>query len=169
MAADARTHLGDGEYGSIIFDEETIQRRVAELGREICVYYESGELLLVGLLKGGFLFLADLVRNIPRPHKVDFCVVSSYGSGTKSSGNVRLLYDPTVDMKDHHVLLVEDVVETGQTLDSLVHTFRERDVLSVEIVTLLHKRMSSTPRCEPRFVGFDAQTRGDTYETQHHD
>jgi len=144
------------EIGAVVFDEEAIKRRVGELGDEISEYYESGELLLVGLLKGSFIFLGDLVRRISRPHNVDFCVVSSYGSETESSGVVRLLYDPEVGMEGKHVLLVEDVVETGQTLNRLVRNLRGRNPLSVEIVTLLHKRVSAVLECEPRFVGFDA-------------
>jgi hypoxanthine phosphoribosyltransferase len=156
VPADVQESRSDGEIGATIFDGKTIKRRVAELGHEICVYYETGDLLLIGLLKGSFIFLADLVRSIQRPHKIDFCVVSSYGSGTESSGLVRLLYDPTVDVRGHHVLLVEDVVETGRTLNRLVDAFRERQARSVEIVTLLHKRVSSALACEPRFVGFQA-------------
>ena len=154
-AEDAASRMGN-EIGAMVFDEDTIRRRVEELGREICEYYDAGDLLLIGLLKGSFIFVGDLVRRLSRPLKVDFCVVSSYGSGTESSGTVQLLYDPEVDMKGKHVLLVEDVVETGQTLNRLVRNFREREPLSVEIVTLLHKRISSAPECEPRFVGFDA-------------
>jgi hypoxanthine phosphoribosyltransferase len=150
-----RKSFSEYEIGATIFDAETINRRVAELGDEICVYYDEGDLLLIGLLKGSFIFLADLVRNISRPHKVDFCVVSSYGSETKSSGSVRLLYDPDVAVRDCHVLLVEDIVETGQTLKRLVDTFRERKARSVEIVTLLHKRVSSALENEPLFVGFE--------------
>ena len=156
MPPDEHASYGDGEIGATVFDEETIRRRVGELGQEIGGYYHSGELLLVGLLKGGFIFLGDLVRRIPRPHKIDFCVASSYRSGTESSGMVRLLYDPDVEVKGQHVLLVEDVVETGHTLNRLVRSFRERDPRSVEVVTLLHKRVSSALECEPRFVGFDA-------------
>lgn len=144
------------EIGATVFDEDAIQRRVGELGREICEYYRSGDLLLIGILKGSFIFIGDLVRRISRPHKVDFCVVSSYGSGTESSGMMRLLYDPESEIRGHHVLLVEDVVETGHTLNRLVRGFRERDPLSVEVVTLLHKRVPSAMDREPRFVGFDA-------------
>ncbi len=142
--------------GATVFDAETINRRVAELGNEICVYYEEGDLLLIGLLKGSFVFLADLTRKISRPHKVDFCVVSSYGSETESSGLVRLLYEPDVPVKNSHVLLVEDIIETGQTINRLANTFRERGARSVEIVTLLHKWVSPALAHEPRFVGFEA-------------
>ncbi len=156
MPADEQKLLLEHGVGATVFDAKTINQRVAELGHEICVYYEEGDLLLIGLLKGSFIFLADLVRSISRPHKVDFCVVSSYGSETKSSGSVRLLYEPDVAVKDRHVLLVEDIVETGRTLNRLANTFREREARSVEIVTLLHKRVSSALAYEPRFVGFEA-------------
>ena len=101
VPADDTGRRPEAALGPILYDETAINRRVAELGHEICVYYEEGELLLVGLLKGSFIFLADLVRNIPRSHRVDFCVVSSYGSGTNSSGIVRLLYEPDVAMEDY--------------------------------------------------------------------
>jgi hypoxanthine phosphoribosyltransferase len=156
MIAEPSASIQGNEIGAVVFDEETIKRRIGELGQDINEYYDSGDLLLIGLLKGSFIFLGDLVREISRPLEVDFCVVSSYGSGTKSSGEVRLVYDPEVELKGKHILLVEDVVETGQTLSRLVRNFRERDPKSIEIVTLLHKRISSVPECEPRFVGFDA-------------
>lgn len=152
---DRKSHT-ECEVGATVFDAETINRRVAELGDEICVYYEEGDLLLIGLLKGSFVFLADLMRSIARPHKVDFCVVSSYGSETESSGLVRLLYEPDVPVENSHVLLVEDIIETGQTINRLAKTFRARGARSVEIVTLLHKRVSSDLAYEPRFVGFEA-------------
>lgn len=144
------------DIGAAIFDEATIARRVRELGREINGYYDSGELLLVGLLKGSFIFLADLVRNIERAHKVDFCIAASYGADTKSSGTVKLLYEPDICLAGHHVLLVEDIVETGCTLNRLADVFEERGPESVEFATLMHKRVTSTLAKEPRFVGFDA-------------
>lgn len=156
MIAEPSASIVGNEIGAVVFDEETIRRRIGELGQDISEYYDSGDLLLIGLLKGSFIFLGDLVREISRPLEVDFCVVSSYGSGTQSSGVVRLVHDPEVEMKGKHILLVEDVVETGQTLSRLVRNFRGRDPKSVEIVTLLHKRISSVPECEARFVGFDA-------------
>ena len=99
MPAEESKSRGGNEIGPAVFDEEAIRHRVGELGHEICEYYQSGELLLIGLLKGSFIFLGDLVRKISRPHKIDFCVASSYGSGTESSGMVRLLYDPDVEWK----------------------------------------------------------------------
>jgi len=140
----------------IVFDAETISRRVMELGGEIGEYYPSGELLLIGLLKGGFMFLADLARAITRPHKLDFVAAASYGSNKETSGQVRLLYDPETDVAGKHVLLVEDIVDSGTTLNQLVHIFRNRKPASLEICTLLHKRMAEGFVLEPRFVGFDA-------------
>src|ERR1700693_6241887 len=96
----------------IAFDEATIARRVRELGQEITAAYPDGDLLVLGLLKGSFIFLSDLVRRIERPLQVDFLVAASYGGDTVSSGNVRLLYDPGTELRGKHILLVEDIVDT---------------------------------------------------------
>ncbi|UCG85809.1 MAG: hypoxanthine phosphoribosyltransferase [Gemmatimonadota bacterium] len=154
--AQVANHARESVLGEIIYDAETIQRRVGELGREIGDYYEEGELVLVGLLKGGFMFLADLVRCIRRPHKLDFVAAASYGASKESSGRVRLLYDPETDVTGKHVLLVEDIVDSGRTLNRLVRVFRERAPESLEICALLHKRVARGSVLEPRFVGFDA-------------
>jgi hypoxanthine phosphoribosyltransferase len=146
---------GGAELGEVVFDEATIQSRVAELAGEVGEYYQSGDLLLVGLLKGSIVFMSDLVRWIPRPHRWDFVAAASYGSSTKSSGRVRLLYDPATDVVGKHVLLVEDIVDSGATLNHLVRIFETREPASLEICTLLHKRLAE-PQLEPRFVGFDA-------------
>ncbi len=147
---------GGHEIEDIVFDQETIQARVAELGREIGDYYRSGDLLLLGLLKGSFIFLSDLVRSIPRPHRVDFMVAASYGTGKKSSGHVRLHYDPETNLEGKHVLLVEDIVDSGRTLHRLLRLLETRDPASLEVCALLHKRVVSVDVPEPRFVGFDA-------------
>jgi hypoxanthine phosphoribosyltransferase len=144
------------EIDGIVFDSGTIAERVAEMGAEIAAAYPEGDLLLLGLLKGSFIFMSDLVRNIPRPHQVDFMVASSYGAGTKSSGNVRILYDPEIDIGNRHVLLVEDIVDSGNTLNNLIHLLLAREPKSLEVATLLHKRIASKLDKEPRFVGFDA-------------
>jgi hypoxanthine phosphoribosyltransferase len=144
------------ELAEVIYDTATIRRRVRELGREIGDYYPVGELVLVGLLKGAFMFLADLVRSIQRPHKLDFVAAASYGSSKESTGPVQLLYDPETDVAGKHVLLVEDIVDSGKTLNRLVHVFRERNPESLEICAFLHKRVARESVLEPRFVGFDA-------------
>src|SRR5437762_7685828 len=100
---------GGRELKRIVFDEETIADRVRALGREISEAYPDGELLVLGLLKGSFIFLSDLVRRIERPLQVDFLVAASYGADTISSGNVRLLYDPETELRGKHILLVEDI------------------------------------------------------------
>jgi hypoxanthine phosphoribosyltransferase len=144
------------ELEEVVFDEETIRSRVVELGQEIGEYYQTGDLILVGLLKGSFMFLADLVRCIRRPHELDFLVAASYGSSKESSGQVELRYDPETELVDKHVLLVEDIIDSGATLDRLVGILKTRKPASLEICTLLHKRMAKAVVSEPRFVGFDA-------------
>ncbi|MFQ5702777.1 MAG: hypoxanthine phosphoribosyltransferase [Gemmatimonadales bacterium] len=145
-----------GHPVDVIFDAQTIQRRVGELGREIGEYYDTGDLLLVGLLKGSFMFLSDLARAIPRPHQLDFLVAASYGSGKKSSGHVRLHYDSEADVAGKRVLFVEDIVDSGATLNQLVRLFETRDPASLDVCALLHKRIATSLKYEPRFVGFDA-------------
>lgn len=151
----ART--GGRELRRTVYDSETIAARVAEMGEEIAGYYPEGEdLLLVGLLKGSFIFVADLVRAIPRPLQVDFLVASSYGAGTASSGRVKLLYDPEADFTDRHVLLVEDIVDSGTTINRLVPLLRERAPRSIEMCALLHKHVAPSLELEPRWEGFSA-------------
>ena len=140
----------------VAFDEATIQRRVAELGREITEAYPDGDLLVLGLLKGSFIFLSDLVRHIVRPLHVDFLVASSYGEGTVSSGTVRMLYDPETELKGKDILLVEDIVDSGRTLDKLLAILGEGQPRSLEICALLHKRIAHELHHEVKFVGFDA-------------
>jgi len=140
----------------IAFDEATIAERVRELGAEITSAYPDGDLLVLGLLKGSFIFLSDLVRQIVRPLQVDFLVASSYGEGTISSGNVRLLYDPETQLEGKHILLVEDIVDSGRTLNVLMGLLMERKPRSLEICALLHKRIAEHLHYDTRFVGFDA-------------
>ncbi len=125
--------LGGTKLARIVFDVETIAKRVAELGQEITTVYPDGELLVLGLLKGSFIFLSDLVRRIDRPLQVDFLVAASYGAGTVSSGDVRLLYDPETVLTGRHILLVEDIVDTGKTLNRLVEMLRKRRPRSLEM------------------------------------
>jgi hypoxanthine phosphoribosyltransferase len=140
----------------IAFDETALRARVAELGREITAAYPEGDLLVLGLLKGSFVFLADLVREIRLPLHVDFLVASSYGAGTVSSGDVHLVYDPETVLQGKHILLVEDIVDSGKTLNTLVTILRSRAPRSIEICALLHKRIAKDLSHPVRFVGFDA-------------
>lgn len=140
----------------IAFDEASIGRRVRELGEEITAAYPDGELLVLGLLKGSFVFLADLVREIRRPLQVDFVVAGSYGAGTSSSGSVKLVYDPETVLAGKHILLVEDIVDSGRTLNVLMSLLASRAPASLTICALLHKHVASELKHPVRFVGFDA-------------
>lgn len=139
-----------------MYSKEQIALRVHELGVEISETYADGDLLVLGLLKGSFIFLSDLVREIERPLQVDFLVASSYGDATVSSGNVRLLYDPETELEGKHILLVEDIVDTGRTLSRLMDLLWARNPRSLEICALLHKHVAVELPYPTRFIGFDA-------------
>jgi len=156
MRAELARPVGDQRVADVVIDADTIVARVRELGREIAESYPDGELMVLGLLKGSFIFLGDLVRNIPRALQVDFLVAASYGAGTSSSGDVRLVYDPETRLEGKHILLVEDIVDSGRTLNRLVTLLRRRNPRSLEICALLHKRIAQGLELEARFVGFDA-------------
>ena len=140
----------------IAFDQDRIAQRVRELGGEISAAYPDGDLLVLGLLKGSFIFLSDLVREIRRPLQIDFLVAASYGDATVSSGTVRLVYDPETELEGKHILLVEDIVDTGRTLNRLMDLLQARNPRSLEICALLHKHVADELRYPTRFVGFDA-------------
>jgi hypoxanthine phosphoribosyltransferase len=142
----------------IVYSADDISRRVLELGAEITTAYPDGDLLVLGLLKGSFIFVSDLVRQVRRPLQIDFLVASSYGDDTVSSGSVRLLYDPETRLEGKHLLLAEDIVDSGRTLNRLVDLLRARNPRSLEVCALLHKHISSELRHPVRFVGFDAPT-----------
>lgn len=155
-ASDVLRRTGGRSIKSVVFDEQTIATRVAQLGAEITAAYPDGELLVLGLLKGSFIFLSDLVRKIERPLQVDFLVASSYGADKVSSGTVRLVYDPETRLEGKHILLVEDIIDTGRTLERLMALLRARQPRSLAICALLDKRIAPQPPAELRFVGFVA-------------
>lgn len=140
----------------VVFDEATIAGRVRELGQAITAAYPDGDLLVLGLLKGSFIFLSDLVRQIDRPLHVDFLVASSYGTGTVSSGTVRLLYDPETPLEGKHILMVEDIIDSGRTMVRLTTLLRERRPASLAICALLDKKLLPEPLPELRWTGFPA-------------
>jgi hypoxanthine phosphoribosyltransferase len=154
LAADPR--LGGRPLRRIVFDAETIARRVGELGGEITDSYGDGDLLVIGLLKGSVIFVSDLVRAIRRPLQIDFVAAASYGTGTTSSGTVRLLYDPETRLDGRHILVVEDIVDSGRTLARLLEVIRQRGPRSLAVCALLHKRIATALHEPVRFVGFDA-------------
>jgi hypoxanthine phosphoribosyltransferase len=154
--SEPQRQTGETKLARVVYAAETIATRVAELGREITSAYPDGDLLVLGLLKGSFIFLSDLVRRIDRPLQVDFLVAASYGAGTVSSGDVRLVYDPETVLAGRHILLVEDIVDTGRTLNRLVELLRARHPRTLEICALLHKHVAEELVLDAKFVGFDA-------------
>ncbi|HEX6809962.1 MAG TPA: hypoxanthine phosphoribosyltransferase [Gemmatimonadaceae bacterium] len=140
----------------VAFDAERIAARVRELGAEVTARYPEGELLVLGLLKGSFIFLGDLVRQIRRPLQVDFLVAASYGEAMESSGHVKLVYDPETILEGKHILLVEDIIDSGRTLNRLIGLLMQRRPRSLDICALLHKHVADHLQYEVALVGFDA-------------
>jgi hypoxanthine phosphoribosyltransferase len=154
---ETRAWTGGQELRRIVYSAEDIHARVQQMGREIAAAYPADEpLLVLGLLKGSFVFLADLCREIARPIHVDFLVAASYGAGTVTSGDVRLLYDPEASPAGKHVILVEDIIDSGNTINRLIPLLEAREPRSLEICALLHKHIAPSLAREPRWVGFDA-------------
>lgn len=154
--AETLARTGGKPLRRVIFTEEQIKQRVAEIGQQITEDVPEGEeLLVLGLLKGSFIFLSDLVREIRRPMEVDFLIASSYGSGTESSGEVNLLYARDASLEGKHVILVEDIVDSGTTLNRLMPMLEKQGPKSLEICALLHKHIAKDLVREPRWLGFD--------------
>jgi hypoxanthine phosphoribosyltransferase len=139
----------------VLVTEEQIATRIEELAREIEKKYEGKDLLLVGVLKGAVMFMADLSRAIQLPVTMDWMAVSSYGSGTQSSGVVRILKDLDADVLGRHVLIVEDIVDSGLTLSWLMSNLTARGAASVEVVALLRKPDAAKVEVQVAWVGFD--------------
>jgi hypoxanthine phosphoribosyltransferase len=140
---------------NILFTEAQIQHRLGEMAQQIDADYRGKDLLLVGILRGAVMVMADLARALPRHVEMDWIAISSYGSGTKSSGVVRLLKDLDTDITGRHVLIVDEIVDTGLTLSWLVNSLGSRNAASVEIATLLRKPEALTMPVEPTYVGWD--------------
>lgn len=140
--------------GQVLFTEEAIRQRVASLGRDLSAEYAGKVPILVSILKGGFIFLADLVRAMDVPCEMDFMVVSSYEDQTESSGVVRILSDLGLNIEGRHVLVVEDIVDTGLTLEYLRELLLARNPASLRIVTLLDKPARRRVHVPLDYVGF---------------
>jgi hypoxanthine phosphoribosyltransferase len=144
-----------GEITKILVTEDQITSRVKELAAAVDEKYEGKDLLLVGVLKGAVMFMADLAREMQIPVAMDWMAVSSYGSGTQSSGVVRILKDLDADVLGRHVLIVEDIVDSGLTLSWLASNLKARGAASVEIVAFLRKPEAAKVDVEVALVGFD--------------
>jgi hypoxanthine phosphoribosyltransferase len=146
--------LVSSDVGPIVVDEHELQQRVRDLGKEIAADYAEHPPLLVGILKGAFMFMADLSRAIDLPVEFDFMAVSSYGSATRTSGVVRIMKDLDIDLSDRHVLIVEDIVDSGLTLAYLRKNLRARGPASLEVCALLVKEGLQKVDPDLKYVGF---------------
>jgi hypoxanthine phosphoribosyltransferase len=151
--------VNDPAIGETLVSSEELRRRVAELGVEISRDYGDRELVMVGVLKGAVLFLADLMRHLDIPCEVDFMAVSSYGSQTDSSGVVRILKDLDASIEGRHVLIVEDIIDSGLTLHYLMRNLRARNPASLEVCSLLTKPERLRVDLSPRYIGFEIPNR----------
>lgn len=142
--------------GEVLVDEEALQRRVAELGRAVSAHYCGKDLVLICVLKGGVAFLVDLMRQITVPHEIDFLAISSYGVGQRqSSGAVRLIMDLKADIEGRDVLIVEDIVDSGRTMDYLLRTLWARKPTTLRVCTLLNKPSRREVDVDLDYIGFD--------------
>jgi hypoxanthine phosphoribosyltransferase len=144
----------DPNIGRIIVEEDELQQRIRDLGKEITADYADDPPLLVGILKGAFMFMSDLARAIDLPVEFDFMAVSSYGSATRTSGVVRILKDLDLDLTDRHVLIVEDIVDSGLTLAYLRKNLKARNPASLEVCALLVREGLQKLDPDLRYVGF---------------
>jgi hypoxanthine phosphoribosyltransferase len=148
-------HRISADLSEILITEAEIQQRLGEMAREIEADYEGQDLLLVGVLKGAVMVMADLSRALNRDVAMDWMAISSYGSGTASSGVVRILKDLDTDIMGRHVLIAEDIIDTGLTLSWLIANLRSRGPASVSICALLRKPEAVQTEVDVRYVGFD--------------
>ncbi|MBM7867386.1 hypoxanthine phosphoribosyltransferase [Heliobacterium gestii] len=138
----------------VLVSEAAIQAKVRELGEQLSTDYAGKDLLVVGILKGALVFMADLIRAIRIPIEIDFMAVSSYGQGTKSSGAVRIMKDLDRAIENRHILIVEDIVDTGLTLNYLVDNLKSRGAASVKVCTILDKPSRRKTPVAPDYNGF---------------
>lgn len=147
--------MKDPRIGAVLISEERLQARIDEIAAEVSADYAGREVLVIGVLKGALLFIADLVRKLTVPCTLDFMAVSSYGASMHSSGVVRILKDLDAPIAGKHVLLVEDVIDSGLTLSYLIKNLRSREPASLELCTLMVKPGRRALPVEPKYVGFE--------------
>jgi hypoxanthine phosphoribosyltransferase len=151
--------MTDQRIGEVLVTREDLIRRVAELGDEISRDYADRDLVMVGVLKGAVLFIADLMRHLTVPCEIDFMAVSSYGSSTDSSGVVRILKDLDAPIEGRDVLIVEDIIDSGLTLHYLLRNLKARNPRSLEVCALLTKPERRRVDLPTRYVGFEIPNR----------
>jgi hypoxanthine phosphoribosyltransferase len=145
----------DGDIETVVVSEEQIRAKITELAALIDADYADRDILLVGVLKGAVMFMSDLARALQRPVELEFMAVSSYGSATSSSGIVRILKDLDRDISNRHVLVVEDIIDSGLTLSWLLRNLASRQPASLEVVALLRKPDAVKVQVPVRYLGFD--------------
>jgi hypoxanthine phosphoribosyltransferase len=141
--------------GAILIDEDSLRSRIVELGEEISKDYAGRDLLLVGVLKGAVFFMADLMRHLDVPCEIDFMAISSYGTATDSSGVVRILKDLDINIEARHVLIVEDIIDSGLTLSYLMRNLEARGPATLEVCALMTKPERRQIDVPVRYVGFE--------------
>lgn len=143
------------QLSTVLVTEEQIDERLEALAAEVVADYEGKDLLLVGVLKGAVMVMADFARKLPRDITMDWMAVSSYGAGTKSSGVVQIRKDLDTDLTGKHVLIVEDIIDSGLTLSWLLENFASRGAASIEVLALLRKPDAAKVEIDCRYVGFE--------------
>ena len=156
------SHLG-ADLEKVLIDEAAIDAKIRELAAQVDADYEGKDLLLVGVLKGAVMLMADLSRALASPIEMDWMAVSSYGSGTKSSGVVRIMKDLDRDITGKHVLVVEDILDSGLTLSWLLRNLRSRGPASVEVLTMLRKPDAVKVAVDVKYIGYDIPNDGLDY------
>ena len=145
----------EDDIESVLLTEEQVQGKVRDLAAQVSKDYAGRDVLLVGVLKGAFILMADLARHLTVPHEFDFMAVSSYGSATQTSGVVRILKDLDTDIKGKHVLIVEDIIDSGLTLSWLLSNLGSREPESLKVCALLRKPDAAKVALDVKWVGFD--------------
>lgn len=143
------------ELKKVLVDSKEVRAKVKELATRVSKDYKNKELILVGILKGAFMFLSDLVKEMKIPVQIDFIAVSSYGMATKSSGVVRIVKDLDLNIQGRHVLLIEDIIDTGLTLSYILEIFKLRNPASLEVCVLLQKEKKKKADIPIKYMGFN--------------
>jgi hypoxanthine phosphoribosyltransferase len=149
----------ESAVGEVLIETDALRSRIAELGAEISADYAGRDLLLIGVLKGAVFFMADLMRKLTIPCEVDFMAISSYGASTDSSGVVRILKDLDINIEGRHVLVVEDIIDSGLTLSYLMRNLESREPATLEVCALLTKPDRREIEVPVRYVGFEIPNR----------